>query len=82
MPVLELRMAREFELFAGVTRGRVPDPERAREQARELSADRKRIKRQQRQIRQLQEKEGLTQPDTRKYPLRDANIRTSGQRLK
>jgi hypothetical protein len=64
MPVLKLRMVRGFTLLAGVTRGQVPDPERTKEQARELSKARKQIKWQQRQIRHLQEKQGLTQPDS------------------
>jgi Sulfotransferase family len=64
MPILKLRMVRGFTLLAGVTRGQVPDPERTKEQARELSKARKRIKRQRRQIRHLQEKQEFTQPDS------------------
>ena len=65
MPLYKLRIGRGFTLLAGVTRGWVPaDPERAKEQARELSRARERINRQQRQIRHLQEEQGLTQPDS------------------
>jgi hypothetical protein len=64
MPVLKLRMVRGFTLLAGVTRGWVPDPEWTKEQARKLTKARKRIKRQRRQIRHLQEKQGFTQPDS------------------
>jgi hypothetical protein len=61
MPVFKLRMVRGFTLLAGITRGWVSDTERTnKEQARELRAARKRIKRQQRRIRHLQEKQDLT----------------------
>jgi hypothetical protein len=63
MPNLKLRTVGGFTLFAGITRGQVPDPERTKEQARELRKARKRIKRQQRRIRLLQEGRGLAQPD-------------------
>jgi hypothetical protein len=63
MPVLKLRMVRGFTLLAGVTRGEVQGPEQIKEQVRELSKARKRIRRQQRKIRLLQEAQGLTSPD-------------------
>ena len=64
MPVFQLRIARRFTLLAGVTRERIPHPEWVKEQARKLSKARKRIKRQERQIRNLQEQQRLAQPDS------------------